>query len=359
MKKIRYITAVLAAISVFAFSGCSKKSVDKSDVIGVLLRNDSDTFIKEYKEAVEKAASDNNASIQIYSANNDAAIQIDQLKTMLLNGVRHFVIIPYSTDLTDQMAKMIYSQGGSAAFSNIVPSVSALKVGPNIFYSSSPELDAGEYQAQLIDSYFKKHPEKAPGKVLKIAYFNGEYGHPAQTYRKDGVYNGLERLGYKMDFAFEYGANWDRASARQSLDMWLESQQRDVNVVIAQNDQMALGAVDALIKNGYVDDKSNPTRDTDGDGLALTVAVFGVDGTTEAQESMARNQMCGTVLQDAKIQALTAFELVNQCKKTGSAKGYVTTSGIAGAQKTTYEPPLNEPLVIGQCYIVPFVPMGK
>ena len=162
-----------------------------------------------------------------------------------------------------------------------------------------------------------------------------------------------------MDFVFEYGANWDRASARQSLDMWLESQQRDVNVVIAQNDQMALGAVDALIKNGYVDDKSNPTRDTDGDGLALTVAVFGVDGTAEAQESMARNQMCGTVLQDAKIQALTAFELVNQCKKTGSAKGYVTTSGIAGAQKTTYEPPLNEPLVIGQCYIVPFVPMGK
>ena len=115
---VRYIFASAFACTVL-FTGCKRAEPDSSDVVGVLLRNDTEVFLKDYKEALEKTAKEKDIKIKVYSANSDAAIQIDQVKTMLLNGVRHFVIIPYSTDLTEQMAKMIYSQGGSAAFSNI------------------------------------------------------------------------------------------------------------------------------------------------------------------------------------------------------------------------------------------------
>ena len=109
MKKIgKYIGTSFVLAALLLCTGCNKK-VEKKEVIGVLLRNDNDLFIATYKDGRIKAAEENGITIQAYSANNDAAIQIDQLKTMLLNGVRHFVIIAYNTDLTEQMAKIINS----------------------------------------------------------------------------------------------------------------------------------------------------------------------------------------------------------------------------------------------------------
>ena len=359
MKKIsKYIGTSFVLAALLLNIGCNKHT-EKKEVIGVLLRNDTEPFLAAYKEGLIKAANESGITLQSYSANNDAAIQIDQLKTMLLNGVRNFVIIAYNTDLTEQMAKIINSQGGSAAFSNIIPSVDALKVGKNLFYASSPETDAGNFQAQIIDGYFKKNPSKINGKKLNVVYFNGEYGHPGQIYRKLGVMEGLAKLGYNVNVVAEFGANWNLDSARQYLSLWLEGNHPDFDVVIAQNDEMALGAVEALISHGLVDNPSNPSQDLDGDGTALYVPVLGVDATEGGKASMQKNQMYGTVLQDADTQAATALELVWQCLENGTAQGYTTKGGISAAKETTKEAPLTDRAVIDQCFIVPFVPVTK
>ena len=359
MKKIIKLTAgLLLALSVLSVSGCKKENTN-NEVIGVLLRNDYEAFLGAYKKGIEDFAKKNDIAIEIYSANNDAAIQIDQLKTLLLNGIKNFVIIAYNTDLTEQMAKIINSQGGSAAFSNIIPSIEALKAGENFFYASSPETEAGKYQAQIIDSYFKKNSGKLNGKNLRVLYFNGEYGHPAQIYRKVGVLEELSHLGYNVNILGEFGANWDRASARQYLDLWIDGKKPSFDVIIAQNDEMALGAVDSLLNYNMVDNPSNPTLDADHDGTALAVPVLGVDATDGGKESLSKNQMLGTVLQDANAQAATALELVWQCMKEGNAKGYKTQGGITAAKETTKEAPLTDRNVIGQCFIVPFVPVTK
>ena len=357
MKKLLLIS--FAAVFAFSFFGCTNKSNSKKEIIGVLLRNDNEAFLQAYKSGLIDSAKKNNIQLQIYSANNDAAIQIDQLKTMLLNGVKNFVIIAHSTDLTEQMAKIISSQGGSAAFSNIIPSVDALKVGKNFFYASSPETDAGNFQAQIIDSYFKKNSGKLSGKTLNVVYFNGEYGHPAQIYRKVGVMEGLSKLGYNVNIVAEFGANWSRDSARQYLDLLIDGGTKDFDVVIAQNDEMALGAVDSLVNHGLVDNPSSPTKDTDNDGTALSVLVLGIDATDGGKASMSNNQMYATVLQDANAQAATALELVWQCMKTGSAQGYTTQAGLKAAAQTTKEAPLTDSSVISQCFVVPFVPVQK
>ena len=339
--------------------GCTKKSATGNSVVGVLLRNDTEAFLQAYRQGLENAAQKNDVTLQIYAANNDAAIQIDQLKTMLLNGVKYFVIIAQSSDITEQMAKIINSQGGAAAFSNIIPSVDALKVGKNFFYASSPETDAGNYQAQILDSYFTKYPDRAQGKVLNLVYFNGEYGHPAQIYRRIGVVEGLQRRGYTVNMLTEFGANWASANARQLFDLWLAGDHPAFNAVVAQNDEMALGAVTALLAHGYVDNPSNPTRDVDNDGSALSVPVIGIDATEAGKNSMASNQLFATVLQDANAQAATALELVVQCMKSGSAQGYRTSAGLSAAQEVTKEEPLTDRAVISQCFIVPFVPVTK
>ena len=357
-KMIKILAGLLIALSIFSFSGCKKASTEK-EVIGVLLRNDYEVFLSAYRKGIEDFAKKNGIEVEIYSANNDAAIQIDQLKTLLLNGVKNFVFIAYNTDLTEQMTKIISSQGGSAAFSNIIPSVEALKAGKNFFYASSPETDAGKFQAQIIDGYFKKNPSKLDGKKLKVLYFNGEYGHPAQIYRKVGVLEELSRLGYNVEIQKEFGANWDRSSARQYLDLWLDGDNPEFDVIIAQNDEMALGAVDSLLSHNLVDNPANPTSDLDGDGTALIVPVLGVDATEGGKASLSKKQLYGTVLQDANAQAATALELVWQCMKEGNAKNFKTQGGISAAKETTKEAPLTEKSLIDQCFIVPFVPVTQ
>ena len=105
--KLFYITAgILLAFSFFSFTACQKTDSDE-EVIGVLLRNDSDVFLSVYKKGIEDFAKKNDINVQIYSANNDAAIQIDQLKTLLLNGVKNFVFVAYNSDLTEQITKII------------------------------------------------------------------------------------------------------------------------------------------------------------------------------------------------------------------------------------------------------------
>lgn len=357
-KTMKIFTALLLSSLIFSITGCQKKENQK-EIVAALLRNDAEPFLAAYKNGLLDFAKKNGIQLQIYSSNNDAAIQVDQLKTLLLNGVKNFVIIAYNTDLTEQMSKIISSQGGAAAFSNVIPSVVALKESQNLFYASSPETDAGKFQAQMIDGYFKRNPGKLNGRNLRVLYFNGEYGHPAQIYRKAGVMEELSRLGYSVNVLGEFGANWDRASACQYLDLWIEGKKTDFDVVIAQNDEMALGAVDSLIKHNLVDNPSNPTLDTDGDGTALKLPVLGVDATDGGKASLEKKQMYGTVLQDANAQAATALELVWQCMKEGNARGYTTQSGISPAKETTKEAPLTEKSVIGQCFIVPFVPVTR
>ena len=359
MRKIINITAgFLLAFTLFSVTACQKTTSDQ-EVVGVLLRNDSEVFLRAYRKCIEDFAEKNNIKVQIYSANNDAAIQIDQLKTLLLNGVKNFVFIAYNSDLTEQMTKIISSQGGSASFSNVIPTVEALKAGKNFFYASSPETDAGKFQAQIIDGYFKKNPGKLKYKNLRVLYFNGEYGHPAQIYRKVGVLEELAKLGYKVNVLGEFGANWDRASARQYLDLWLEGDNTAFDVIIAQNDEMALGAVDSLLGHNLVDDPSKPTTDTNGDGTALAVPVLGIDATEGGMASLKNNQLYGTVLQDVNAQAATALELVWQCMKNGNAKKFTTQGGLSAAKETTKEEPLTEQSVLEQCFIVPFLPVTK
>ncbi|MGL4985737.1 MAG: hypothetical protein ACRC5H_01190 [Treponemataceae bacterium] len=115
---------------------------------------------------------------------------------------------------------------------------------------------------------------------------------------------------------------------------------------------MALGAVESLVSNKY-------TKDDISDGTNLLVPVIGVDGTAAAQDSMKANKLYATVLQDEITQSETAFELVYEVAKNGTAIGYTTSAGISAATMVTDEPPSNDASVINQCWLIPFKPITK
>lgn len=346
-------TLIAAALSGLALLSGASWAADKP-VIGAMMRNLDDQFLGDYAASLKKVAAAKGADLKLMDAHGDMATQLDQLNTLLSQGVKYFVVVPAVTEGSDQLAQAIAAKGGGAAFSNTQPTVKALKTSANFFLASSPESIAGQIQADIVDAYFKKFPAKlGANKSINLLLLLGQLGHPAQIFRTKAVLASLEQKGYKVNVLAKDTANWQSEEAQQKMDAWLIAFKGKFNLVLANNDSMALGAVESLITAKYVDDPSNPTKDVDGDGTFLKVPVVGVDATQVALRSMAEHKLYATVLQDADGQAATAFELAYTMATKGSVNG-ATINGYKPLTAPIEEAPANDSALVKQVYLVPF-----
>lgn len=348
--KMKLLASALLGMTLVAGSALAEPKV----VIGALIRNLDDQFLNDYTANLKKSAAGKNVELKVMDARSDMATQLDQLNTLVSQGVKHFVVVPAVTEGSEQLASVIAAKKGGAAFSNTAPTVAALKTSSNFFLASSPESIAGSIQADIVDAYFKKFPNKlGAGKSINLILFLGQLGHPAQIYRTKAVLKDLEKKGYKVNVIAKDTANWQPDEAQQKMDAWLNAYKGKFNLILANNDAMALGAVESLITAKYVDDPANPTKDVDGDGTFLKVPVIGVDATQVALRSMAEHKLYATVLQDAAAQATTAFELAYTMATKGAVNGAVI-NGIKPLDKPIEEAPANDAALVKQIYLVPF-----
>jgi ABC-type sugar transport system substrate-binding protein len=360
MKKLVLIGLVLLMAVSMVFAGGGQQGGGTSGgggaasgriQIALLMRNMNEQFLKDYADNVRKLAAEKGVDLNVQDANNAMDTQLTQLSTLLNQGYKYFVIIPIDSDLSEQMNQMINERGGAASYSNTPPTVNALKIGKNFFFASSPELIAGKYVGEIIADYFDKYPDKAPNKTLNMLHIQGALGHPAQINREAGMKQELAARGYTLNMVANDTANWTPDQAQTKMDAWIGAYRGRFNVVAAQNDGMALGAVESLIQNGLT--KSNAD-----DGTILTVPVIGVDATAEALNSMSENKLYATVLQDSVAQSTVAFDIIYQLASTGSVLGK-PAGGLSPASEVTNEAPANDPAIIQQCYLVPYMPVTK
>jgi ABC-type sugar transport system substrate-binding protein len=351
MKKIGFVFLCLVLLGTsVAFAG-GKQASSGGTTITLLMRNMDEQFLKDYANNVQALAREKGVTVNLQDARSDGATQLTQLQTALNQGHKWFVIVPCVSELSEQMNQLISEKGGAAAYSNIQPTTAALKVGKNFFFASSPEFVGGRYQGQLIADYFDKYPDKAPGKTLNMILILGQLGHPAQVNREAGLLAELKTRNYTVNVVARDTANWTPDQSQQKMDAWVAAYRGRFNVVAAQNDGMALGAVESLIQNGL-------TKADAADGTTLQVPVFGIDATGEALNSMKENKLYATVLQDAKGQSAAAFDVIYQVA-TGAYKPGNPAGGTPAATTPIDEAPANDVSIIGQCYLVPFVPVDK
>ena len=341
---------VLFAVSAVVFAGPGKQAGGKAQ-LALLMRNMDEQFLKDYSDNIKKLAAQKGVNLNVQDARSDGATQLTQLQTLLNQGYKYFIIVPCVSELSEAMNQEIQAKGGAAAYSNIQPTTAALKVGKNFFFASSPEFVGGRYQGQLIADYFDKNPAKAANKTVNMLLLLGQLGHPAQVNREAGLMAELKTRGYTVNVVARDTANWTPDQAQQKMDAWIASFRGKFNVVAAQNDGMAMGAVESLIQNGL-------TKNDASDGTSLAVPVLGIDATGDAIKSMKENKLYATVLQDAVGQSAAAFDVVYQIA-TGAYKPGNAAGGTPAATTPISEAPANDASIIGQCYLVPFVPVDK
>lgn len=311
MKK-RSLLALVMAASMTLAAGCgqaastassgsssgSAASSTKLPKIGATIYKYDDNFMSYVRRAVETAAKDK-AELLMNDSQNDQAKQIDQIDTMISKGVKSLAI-----NLVDPKAATTVITKAKAAnlpvvFFNKEPDAAALASYDKCWYVGTESKESGILQGKLVVDQWNKNKAKwdknKDGKI-QFVLLKGEPGHPDAEARTKYVIDTINAAGIQTEQLAMDTAMWDSAKATDKMDAWLAKQGDKIEVVICNNDAMALGALASLEKAGYFKgDKYMP--------------VVGVDAIPDALTKIKSGEMLGTVLNDAKNQGKATFDL--------------------------------------------------
>lgn len=172
-----------------------------------------------------------------------------------------------------------------------------LKRWDKLFYVGAAALESGIMQGQIVVDYCSENFEqvdKNKDGILQYVILEGEPGHQDALIRTEYVINTISKSGIPLQKIEDEIANWNRAQAETKMTQWLkEYRNNEIDIVIANNDDMALGAIDAIKKQEVL----NPP------------IVVGIDGTKVGLEAVKNEEMIGTVLNDAQEQARGIVDL--------------------------------------------------
>lgn len=254
--------------------------------IGVNMVNRDQFMSSLEKSILDAAATYSDVEIvAVYDAKYDVQKQMEQIATFATQKVD--VIIAGLVDMNIAQEVIDQAQGIPIVFTTRHPDNSVLKEG-QVYYVGSPESDAGTLQGEYLANYFKKKGIDEINYVL----FMGPLGLENSIERTEYAKKALEDNGIKLNKVFEDTANWDLAEAQSKMQQLLGTG-RQIDCVIANNDDMALGAIEALKEVGKLGE----------------IPVVGVDATDIACVSIKAGEMSMSALQNAEAQAVTAVDI--------------------------------------------------
>lgn len=294
MKKLaKYKLPIAAALIAVALAGCGQKQSPSGAhrlTIGISYQNLQNEFIINIQDAVRAEAKKLKVNLIESDGQGKAENQISQIQNFIAQGVNAIILNPYDKEGSAPAVDL--------AVKAHIPIVVVNAIVSNLdkanAYVGSEDAEAGRLEAQRIADVLH-----GKGNVVII---HGPNGHSAEVQRTQGIRQILAKYP-DIKVVAEQSANWDRAQALNLMENWLASG-RKIDAVIAQNDEMALGALKAVEAAG----KQNQ------------IAVIGIDAIPDALKAVADGRMVGTVFQDAKGQGSLAVELAVQLAEGKTVK---------------------------------------
>jgi ABC-type sugar transport system substrate-binding protein len=264
MKKLLLGTAIALLTSVSAYAGD----------IGVSMAN-SDTFLTVLRKGIEKSAADNNQPVQIEIADDDVQKQLSQIQNFIAAKVDAIIVNAVDTSATAPMTKLANDAGIPIVYVNRQP-IDVDALGPKGAFVASNEVDSGTLETKEVCRLLG-----GKGDILIMV---GDLANQAAIQRTKDIHDVIatpECAGLKV--LDEQTAVWDPVKAQDLMTNWIAAGHKPA-AVIANNDNMAIGAINAMKSAGW------DMKD---------VVVAGIDATQEALAYMKAGDLDVTVFQDA------------------------------------------------------------
>jgi ribose transport system substrate-binding protein len=245
---------------------------------------DMSSFITAGKEGMDQYAKDNNIELVWNSANLDVSTQANQVDSLINQGVNAIIVVPVQADSLGPQVASAKAKGIP-----LVP-VNAALDSKDIAGNVQPDdVKAGEQEMQMMADHL--------GGKGNIVVLQGPLGQSGELDRTKGIKNVLAKYPDIKILAMDT-ANWKRDEAVNKVKNWISGFGPQINAVVAENDDMGLGALQALKESGRTD-----------------VPIVGIDGIEDGLNAVKSGEFIGTSLQNGTVELSAGLAVANALAK--------------------------------------------
>lgn len=273
------LSLVLAGSMIMAMaSGVSVQAAESDSIsIGATYYTLQTEFCMRMDNYATKYCKEQGISYVSYDGNNDAATQLSQVETMIADGVDAIILNPQDAEACVACVEAAEEAGIPVFGVNTMVNTDKLTA-----YVGSQDVGAGEEIMQFMIDHMGNDE-------FNIVVLEGPMGQSAQLQRWEGINNVLADHENIKILAYDT-ANWSRSEAMTLMETWLTTYGDEINAVVAENDEMALGARQAIEAEGY------------------DIPCIGIDGITDAVSAVQNGGMIASDFQDAEGQIQGAID---------------------------------------------------
>ncbi|WP_223549645.1 sugar ABC transporter substrate-binding protein [Pseudomonas sp. A-B-19] len=249
--------------------------------IGVSIARVDDNFMTYVRSGLEEAAKKDNIQIQFEDAQGDVVRQLNQVQGFLNQKVDAVIVLPVDTAATANMTRAAVDAQTPLVYVNRHPDERVLPKG--VVTVASNDIEAGQLQMRYL-------AEKLGGKGT-LAIIMGDLAQNSTHDRTEGVKQVLKDYP-GITIVEQQSAEWQRNKGMDLTSNWLLAG-TSFDAIVANNDEMAIGAAMALQQAGK----------TKGE-----IAIVGIDGLPDGLAAIKRGMLAASVFQDPNAQAATALQ---------------------------------------------------
>lgn len=295
----------LAALFIcLAVTGCTEtnKETEKTSMrIGVSLYRGDDTFINNLRMVMEEKAKEYEqetgikVTLDIQDAKGSQNTQNNQVERFISLGCDVLCINPVDRTDASVMIDRAMTAGVPVVFFNRQPVEEDMNRWDKLYYVGAEPKESALLQGKILVDLYRDNPSSIDlngDGVVSYALLEGESSHQDSLIRTEWSIQTLKDGGIPIEKITGGIANWERSQASALMEQWLESYPGRIELVISNNDDMALGAIDALDRTGL-----------------WKMNLVGIDATIPGLEAIRAGKLLGTVESDKQSYSGTIFRI--------------------------------------------------
>ena len=293
MKKLLVLILALALLANLSFCAMAEDLV-----IGVNIQEFSNAYLTEMRNGMTDTAAELGVKLDIVDGQSSESVINNNIDLFMTKGYKILAVNMMNTTQAPSVLEKTQPENVPVVFFNVEPEADVLAAAPGNYYIGAKAEDSGTMQGEALVNYWNtvEGADRNGDGVMQYVMIMGDPGHQDSILRTEYSVKAIEAAGIQVEEVAMDVANWARAEGQDVMARIIAAHD-DIEAIICNNDEMALGAVEALKAAGYLVDGGT------------FIPVVGVDANEEAKLAIKEGTMYASVFTDARGQADAVVKL--------------------------------------------------
>ena len=293
MKKLLTLVLAIAVVCTMMFAAAAEDLT-----IGVNIQEFSNAYLTEMRNGMTDTAKELGVTLDIADGQSSEAVINNNIDLFLTKGYTVLAVNMMNTTQAPSVLEKTQPENVPVVFFNVEPEADVLAAAPGNYYIGAKAEDSGTMQGEALVNYWNtvEGADRNGDGIMQYVMIMGDPGHQDSILRTEYSVKAIKDAGIEVEEVAMDVANWARAEGQDVMARILAAHD-DIEAIICNNDEMALGAIEALKAGGYLVDGGT------------FIPVVGVDANEEAKLAIQEGTMYASVFNDARGQADAVVKL--------------------------------------------------